>query len=157
MSHADQRRPQSQGADGLHCDDTCRPLVAETSLNPHARDYGSTENMALHAANGQSGQNSAIADEISDKGKKEEDCSDGKKEDESLQGRCDERCLQSLKSRCLSVGTGGRQVCTEVSKGCRVLRKKTMDFSCRNCMRDTCTVENAKGKFPITKWLPKYK
>ena len=45
---------------------------------------------------------------------------------------------------------GVQSVCGEIRDGARSL-------DCAGCMRNTCSCNNFKSKFPIMKWLPKYR
>ena len=45
---------------------------------------------------------------------------------------------------------GVQSVCGEIRDGARSL-------DCAGCMRNTCSCNNIKSKFPIIKWLPKYR
>ena len=58
--------------------------------------------------------------------------------------------------RC-GVCAGCQQCCQALRQGCGEIRDACGPFSCKDCVRNTCTVDLLKKRVPILKWLPKYR
>lgn len=55
------------------------------------------------------------------------------------------------------VSAGLQKAGRDVQGFCSEIREGAMSVDCRGACRRTCTCQNFMNKFPIIKWLPKYR